>query len=251
MTPEQTQLQSHLAQLKLAYVQEHYQSLANEAAQKQWTPVEYLSRLVEGEALRQQDRLVRRRIAAARFPVLKTLDQFNWNWPKKINRPQVQNLFRLAFLETHANVILMGGCGLGKTHLAIALGYAACQACHSVLFVTAVEVINTLLAAQATHTLPDALKRYVRPRLLLLDELGYLPIDKAGADLLFQIFSRRYECGSTLITTNQSYKHWLRIFNNDSTLTSAVLDRVLHHADTVPIEGRSYRMKDVIEEPCT
>jgi DNA replication protein DnaC len=250
MMAEETQLQNHLGQLKLAYVQEHYESLATEAAQKQWTPVEYLRRLVEGEAMRQQDRLVQRRIAAARFPVLKTLEQFNWNWPKKINRPQVQNLFRLAFLETHANVILMGGCGLGKTHLALALGYAACQACHSVLFVTAVEVINTLLAAQATHTLPDALKRYVRPRLLLLDELGYLPIDKAGADLLFQVFSRRYECGSTLITTNQSYKHWLRIFNNDSTLTSAVLDRVLHHADTVPIEGRSYRMKDVIEEPC-
>jgi DNA replication protein DnaC len=113
---------------------------------------------------------------------------------------------------------------------------------------TAVEVVNTLLAAQATHSLPDALKRYRRPRLLILDELGYLPIDKAGADLLFQVFSQRYERGSTLITTNQAYKNWLRIFNNDSTMTSAVLDRVLHHAETVPIEGKSYRMKDVIEE---
>ena len=139
--------------------------------------------------------------------------------------------------------------GLGKTHLAVALGYAACQQKHAVLFVTAVEVINTLLAAQATHSLPEALRRYRRPRLLILDELGYLPIDKAGADLLFQVFSQRYERASTLITTNQAYKHWLRIFNNDSTMTSAVLDRVLHHAETVPIEGKSYRMKDVIEEP--
>ncbi len=248
MNSEEAQRQNHLAQLKLAYLQEPCQSLADEAAQKQWTPVEYLRRLIEGEAHRQQDRLVRRRIAAARFPGLKTREQFNWNWPKKTNRLQGQNLFRLAFLETHANVILMGGCGLGKTHWAIALGYAACQARHSVLFVTAVEGVNTLLAAQATHALPEALKRYVRPRLLVCDELGYLPIDKAGADLLFQVFSRRYECASTLITTNQSYNQWLRIFNNDSPLTSAVLDRVLHHAETIQIEGRSYRMKDVIEE---
>lgn len=249
MNPGETQLQLHLTQLKLVYVQEHYQSLADQAAQHLWTPVDYLSRLIEGEALRQMDRTVQRRVAAARFPVLKTLEQFNWTWPKKINRPQVQNLFRLAFLENHANVIFMGGVGLGKTHLAVALGYAACQQQHTVLFVTAVEVVNTLLAAQATHSLPEALKRYRRPRLLIMDELGYLPIDKAGADLLFQVFSQRYERGSTLITTNQTYKNWLRIFNNDSTMTSAVLDRVLHHAETIPIEGKSFRMKDVIEEP--
>lgn len=248
MNPEEAQLQTHLTQLKLGYVQEHYQKLADEAAQKQWTPIDYLSRLVEGEALRQMDRTVQRRLAAARFPVLKTLEQFNWTWPKKINRPQIQNLFRLAFLENHANVIFLGGVGLGKTHLAVALGYAACQQKYSVLFVTAVEVINTLLAAQATHSLTEALKRYRRPQLLIMDELGYLPIDKVGADLLFQVFSQRYERASTLITTNQAYKNWLRIFNNDSTMTSAVLDRVLHHAETVPIEGKSYRMKDVIEE---
>lgn len=105
------------------------------------------------------------------------------------------------------------------------------------------------MAAQTTHSLPEALKRYLRPRLLVLDELGYLPIDKAGADLLFQVFSQRYERGSTIITTNQTYRNWLRIFNNDSTMTSAVLDRVLHHAETITLEGRSYRMKDVIEEP--
>jgi DNA replication protein DnaC len=122
MNPADDQLQTHLTQLKLAYVQEHYQSLADQAAQQHWTPVDYLSRLMEGEALRQIDRTVRRRMVAARFPVLKTLEQFNWNWPKKINRLQVQNLFRLAFLENHANVIFMGGVGLGKTHLAVALG---------------------------------------------------------------------------------------------------------------------------------
>ena len=249
MKATETQLQAHLTQLRLGYFQEHYRSLADQAAHNQWPPLDYLARLAEGEALRQLDRTVQRRIGAARFPVLKTLEQFNWNWPKKINRPQVQHLFRLGFLENHANVIFIGGVGLGKTHLAVALGYAACQQRHSVLFVTAVEVINHLLAAQTTHSLPEALKRYLRPRLLVLDELGYLPIDKAGADLLFQVFSQRYERGSTVITTNQTYKNWLRIFNNDSTMTSAVLDRVLHHAETITIEGTSYRMKDVIQEP--
>lgn len=133
MNPADTQLQTHLAQLKLAYVQKHYQSLADQAAQQNWTPVDYLSPLIEGKALRQMDRTVQRRIAAARFPVLKTLEPFNWSWPKKINRPQIQNLFRLAFLENHANVIFMGRVGLGKTHLAVALGYAACQQQHTVL----------------------------------------------------------------------------------------------------------------------
>ena len=248
MNPDDAQLQAHLAQLKLDYLRENYEALATQAAQKQWTPVEYLRRLIEGEALRQLDHTVQRRIAAARFPLLKTLDQFNWNWPKKINRPQVQNLFRLAFLETHANVIFLGGVGLGKTHLAIALGYAACQQRHTVRYVTAVEVVNTLLAAQAAHTLPETLKRFLRPRLLVLDELGYVPIDKAGADLLFQVFSRRYERGSTLITTNEAFKNWPRIFNHDATMTSAILDRVLHHAETIILEGKSYRMKDVVEE---
>jgi len=248
MTPEEAQLQSHLAQLKLAYLQEHYQSLADEAAQNQWTPVEYLRRLVEGEALRQQDRLVQRRIAAARFPVLKTLDQFDWSWPKKINRAQVQNLFRLAWIPDKANVVLLGGVGLGKTHLATALAHEACLRGHSVLFTTAVDIINCRAAAQTVGRLKTELKRYLKPAVLAVDELGYLPIDKTGADLLFQVFSQRYERGSLLLTTNQPYKHWAKLFNNDAILTSAVLDRVLHHAESVIIEGRSYRMKDQLPE---
>ena len=230
-------------------VQEHYAALASEAAQKQWTHVDYLARLIEGEAQRRQELAIQRRIAGARFPCIKTLDQFDWNWPKKINRTQVQNLFRLAFLPEKANVVFMGGVGLGKSHLASALGYAACLAGHSVLFTTAVDIINTLTAAQAAYRLKAELKRLLAPRILCIDEVGYLPIDKTGADLLFQVISQRYERGSIVLTTNQPYKHWAKIFNNDSTLTSAVLDRLLHHADTVIIEGKSYRMKDQIEAP--
>ncbi len=136
---------------------------------------------------------------------------------------------------------------MGKTHLATALGHTACLQGHSVLFTTAVEAINTLAAAQTQCRLKAELKKFLAPTLVVLDELGYLPIDKTGADLLFQIISGRYEKGSTAIATNQPYKHWPKIFNNDSTLTSAVLDRLLHHAETVVLEGKSYRMKDQIE----
>ena len=249
MNPSETRLVEQLATLKLISVQEHYAPLATEAAQKQWTHVDYLARLMDAEALRRQELSIQRRLATARFPWVKTLDQFDWNWPKKINRTQVQNLFRLAFLPDHTNVIFMGGVGLGKSHLACALGHAACLAGHPVLFTTAVDIINTLTAAQAACRLKPELKRLLAPRILCIDEVGYLPIDKTGADLLFQVISQRYEQGSIILTTNQPYKHWAKIFNNDSTLTSAVLDRLLHHAETVIVEGKSYRMKDQIEAP--
>jgi DNA replication protein DnaC len=243
------QLLSELLYLKLAFFREYHQPLAKEAAEKNWTHVDYLSRLVEGETLRRKDRATQRRIQAAHFPVIKTLEQFDWTWPKKINRTQVQNLFRLSFLKDKANVIFIGGAGLGKSHLGTALAYEACLAGHTVLFTTAIDIVNTLAAAQSANRLKAELKRYTHPSIVLIDELGYLPIDKTGADLLFQVFSQRYETGSTIVTTNQVYKHWARVFNSDATLTSAVLDRLLHHAETVVIEGKSYRMRDQIEEP--
>jgi DNA replication protein DnaC len=241
-------LAEQLHYLQLGYFQEHYQSLAEQAAREQWPPVQYLSRLVEGEAALRRDRATQRRLKAARFPVIKSLEEFQWTWPKKINRVQVQQLFRLGFIAEKKNLILLGGVGLGKTHLAIALGYAACLAGHRVLFTTAIDIINTLVAAQALNRLKAELKRYLRPAVLVIDELGYLPIDKTGADLLFQVLSGRYERGSCVLTTNLAFKHWTRIFNNDATLTSAVLDRLLHHAETVTIEGKSFRMKDQVPE---
>ena len=249
MNPEELRLTQQLKALYLSFVAEHYQGLADEAARQQWTAVPYLARLIEGETQRRQERQIVRRVAAARFPVLKTLDQFHWAWPKKVNQAQIQNLFRLAFLKDKTSVIFIGGVGLGKTHLATALGHAACLQGHPVLFTTAIEAINTLSAAQAQSRLKSELKKFLAPTLLVLDELGYLPIDKLGADLLFQIISGRYEKGSTVITTNQPYKNWARIFNNDATITSAVLDRLLHHAQTVLMEGKSYRMKDQVPDP--
>ena len=237
-----------LKALKLAYPLENLAALTGRAALEAWPHQNYLDRLLEGECQRREAGGIARRIKAARFPLRKDLTGFNWSWPKKINRVLIQNLFRMAFLEDHTNVVFIGGVGMGKTHLATALGHHACEKGHSVLFTTAVDIVNTLSAAQATQRLRKELRRYTRPALLVVDELGYLPIDKLGADLLFQVFSQRYEHGSTVITTNRTYKHWPDIFNNDATLTSAVLDRVLHHAETVLIEGASYRMKDRVTD---
>jgi DNA replication protein DnaC len=244
-TPERVQEQ--LRYLKLPFIRKHFEPLAKEAAQAHWGHVDYLAGLIEGEALDRQQRAIQRRIRQAHFPVIKTLESFQWTWPRKINRLQVQNLFRLKFVEDKANVIVLGGVGLGKTHLATALGYAACLKGYSVRFVTAVDVINTLAAAQNAGRLKQELNKYLKPTLVVLDEIGYLPIDKTGADLLFQIISKRYEQGSIVLTSNRVFKKWPEIFNNDATLTSALLDRLLHHAETVLIEGKSYRMKDQIE----
>jgi DNA replication protein DnaC len=247
MNPHDSHLETNLIYLKLPFIREHYQSLAAQAAEKQLPHIDYLEQLADGEAAYRRDRFTQRRIQQARFPVIKTLEQFNWSWPKKINRLQVKNLFRLQFIPDKANVIFLGGVGVGKTHLASAMGYQACLEGHSVLFATAIDVINTLSAAQSTGRMKTELKKYTRPAVLILDELGFLPIDKAGADLLFQVISQRYEQGALVITSNRAFKNWPEIFNNDSTLTSAILDRLLHHAETVLIEGKSFRMKDTIE----
>jgi DNA replication protein DnaC len=236
-----------LQRLQLPYLRSHYHELAQTAAEQGWGHLDYLQRLIEGEVARREDKSLAQRVRRARFPMTKTLDQFQWSWPKKINRAQIQNLFRLNFIEQKANVIFLGGVGLGKTHLSIALGQAACARGYSVLFTTAIDIIHTLSAAAGTGSLKRTMQRYLKPSLIIVDEIGYLPIDKLGADLLFQIISERYERGAILMSTNRAFKSWPEIFNNDSTLTSALLDRLLHHADICRIDGPSFRAKDHIE----
>jgi DNA replication protein DnaC len=251
-TPQQSttsllDMDHHRMYLKLPCIAAHYAELAKHAAQKAWSHVAYLARLMEGEADLRRDRATNSRIRLARFPVIKTLDQCRWDWPTRINRLQVQNHFHLECIKAKANLIFLGGVGLGKTHLATALGDAACLQGDSVLLASAIDVINTLAAAKSAGHLKAALKQYTKPALLILDELGYLPIDKAGADLLFQVVSLRYEQGAIIITSNRAFKEWPKIFNQDSTLTAAILDRLRHHAETVIIAGKSFRMKDQLE----
>ncbi len=240
-------IEKYLSHLKLPYLRENYESVATMAAQKQWTHIKYLSELVGQESRLRRDKTIQRRIRMAKFPVIKTLDQFSWSWPRKINQPQIQNLFRLKFIEQKNNIVFIGPVGVGKTHIATALGYQACLKSYTVLFASAIDIVNNLVAAQQAGLLKQELKKYLKPALLIMDELGYLPIDKIGADLLFQIISQRYEQGAMIITTNRVFKDWPQIFNNDMTLTSALLDRLLHHTEPVVIEGKSYRMRDVNE----
>ena len=243
MSNDHKKIQAYCTTLKLSWMPEHYESLHEQALKKKTGSLEYLAELLRGEVETRHERAIERRIKAARFPVLKTLDSFNWHWPEEINRPQVEHLASLRFIENKHNAVLLGPVGVGKTHLATAIALKACQQGHKVLYINAIEAINDLITAQKQGQLKQALRKYTNTGLLVLDEIGYLPIDKNGADLLFQIISARYERGSILLTTNKAFKDWPTIFNNDSTLTSAVLDRLLHHCETVVIQASSYRMR--------
>lgn len=242
--PDEERLIMNLDFLNMPYIREHYATLAEQAAKRQATFVHYLCELIEAESESKRDRSAQRRVKLANFPVIKTLADFDWNWPTRINQDQIKDLFRLSFLPENKNIIFLGGVGVGKSHLSIALGYTACMRRHSVLFTTAMDIVNTLRAAQKLGQQKQVLRKYAKPKLLIIDELGYLPIDKFGADGLFQVVSQRYEKGSIILTTNKPFKKWPELFGNDSILASAVLDRLLHHAENVVIQGKSYRMKD-------
>ena len=239
--PASARLQEHLRSLGLTYMLENAVPAAEAAAQSGQGHLQFLQELLAGEIARRQDRSVQRRIRDARFPVIKTLAGWDWSWPAKINRMQVEHLLELEFLTTCTNIIFAGPTGVGKTHLALALGHAACLRGHRVLFAAAIDIVNRLSAAESNRQLARELKRYQNPELLLIDELGYLPLDKRGAELLFQVITKRYERGSIILTTNIAFKDWPRIFAGDATMTSALLDRLLHHAQPVVIEGDSYR----------
>lgn len=171
--PDADALLEHLRVLKLPFMLEQHQALAQTAATKPWSHLEYLGELLSGEALARDDRRVQRCITQARFPVLKTLDQFDWNWPTKINRLLIQNLFHLDFVKQRANVVFISGTGLGKSHLMTALGHAVCLRGKSVLFTGAIEIINTLSTAHASGSIKRALHQYIKPDVLCIDELGY------------------------------------------------------------------------------
>jgi DNA replication protein DnaC len=239
--PSSARLQDHLRTLRLTSLLENAVPAAEAAAREGRSHLQFLEELLAGEVALRQDRSVQRRIQEARFPVIKTLAGWDWHWPAKLNRMQVEHLFELEFLASHANVIFVGPTGIGKSHLATALAHAACLRGHRVLFAAAIDIVNRLSAAESNRHLARELKRYQSPELLLIDELGYLPLDKRGAELLFQVMAKRYERGSILVTTNIAFKDWPQIFAGDAALTTALLDRLLHHAQAVAIEGESYR----------
>jgi DNA replication protein DnaC len=235
-------VRENLRYLGLATTDEALEALLEKATRRSTPVSDFLDGVLADEARAKFDRQVRRRLKEARIPVLKTLDDFDWSWPERVDRGQVLSLLDLRFLEETKNVLILGPAGVGKTHLATAIAHRACQEGKRVLFTTAVHLVNHLQASLADGGLIRRLHSYSRAELLVIDELGYLPIDKQGADLLFQVVSARYERGSIILTSNRAFKDWGQIFN-DNTIAAAVIDRLAHHSALVLVEGKSYRMK--------
>ncbi len=237
-------LRRELAELKLHRIAEIYQEVLDDAARKQSSVLQVLAALVAEEASVHHNRALERRIHRAMLPPRKTLEGYDFTWPKQVPKAAILRLFDCDFVAQHGCAVFISKTGLGKTHLLNALGYTACEKCFSVRFTRVVDMINTLTTAQLRGTLEKALREYTRPQLLLLDELGYLPIDKRGADLLFQVVAARYESGSIVVSTNRIFREWGTMFDADNTLATAMIDRLMHHGESLVFQGESYRMKD-------
>src|SRR5207244_3857056 len=206
--------------------------------------LEVLATLIGMEQTVRQQRALERRRRQARLPKQKTLAGYDFAFPKRVPKTALVRLFDCDFIPRHGCAVLIGPTGTGKTHLLTALGYTVCERGYSVCYTRVVDMLNHLTTAQINGRLAKALKTYVRPQVLLLDELGYLPIDKRGADLLFQVVAARYESGSIVLTTNRIFREWGTLFDVDNTLATALIDRLMHHGEALVIKGDSYRMKD-------
>jgi DNA replication protein DnaC len=240
--PPRVLLAHHLRQLKLPTFLREYEKVAAEAAREGLDHVRFLLRLVELELIDRERRMVERRIRAARFPAVKSFDTFDFTAIPTLNKPLTLELARCEYVVARDNVIALGNSGTGKTHVCLALGLVACQRGFSVAFATAAGLVHQLMEARDEKRLLRLQAQLAAVKLLIVDELGYVPLSQIGAELLFEIFSQHHEHGSTIVSSNLPFEEWTSVFGNQR-LTGALLDRLTHHVHILELNGESYRLK--------
>jgi len=243
MTELQDRLQEAFEQFGWTRVPEVLHHHAEEAAKHNISYLEFLDKLLQEELLAKRDRYIRMRTRMAHLPYHKTLEQFEFAFQPSIDERRIRDLATLRFIEHQENVIFLGPPGVGKTHLAVALALEAIKQQYTVYFTTAHDLVEALQQANQNRTIRQKLRTFTKPRLLIIDEIGYRKMEEPAAHFFFQIISERYETGSIILTSNKSYGAWGEIFG-DSVLATAILDRLLHHSTTINIKGESYRIKE-------
>jgi DNA replication protein DnaC len=237
----QVLLTHHLKALKLPTLLREYDKLARQCATEGVDHTRYLLRLAELELIDRERRMVERRIKQARFPAVKSLDSFDFKAIPSLNKMLVLELARCEYIDARENVIALGNSGTGKTHIALGLGLAACQKGLTVGFTTTAALVHELMEASDEKRLLRFQKQLTKYKLLIIDELGFVPLSKTGAELLFEVFSQRYERGSTMLTSNLPFDEWTEVFGSER-LTGALLDRLTHHVHILEMNGDSYRL---------